>query len=561
MPLMPVLSYLLLALGLSWLVALPFRMPTYWPTHLVAFSVEALAVLAALALVPALRAKRARHLAAALAALVTVLALGDLMVRLALNRPLNLALDLPLIRALHDLAIGSFGLWGGLAILTGLFLLPVAAYGLALPAARSVQRLGRHPGVKAAALLLALTGVTVQTLQSERPDYFGTYWPASTSAGVTLASQWTQYRALRTSEPLFRTAEAEDGLRDIPPGRLLAGLKGADVLLAFIESYGESALANPLYAPRIGSRLADFVATAEAAGLHAASGWLVAPMSGGQSWLAHASVLSGLTIDSQQRYDLLTTGSRRTLERYFAKAGYRTVAYEPAITRPWPAGDFFGFDTILTASAMGYAGPAYGWKTMPDQFTLHRFEQAERRLPVGERRPVFAKFSLIDSHAPFTPLAPLVADWDRLGDGALFHSLLQEGTDADALWQDSGRLRQAYTESLDRALAVLQSFAARHVDDRTLLILMGDHQPPGIIAGDTESRAVPVHVLSGDPALLAPFLDWGFRSGMIPSPDSPQPPMAAFRDFLVDSFSPPDDRRIAQGRTDPAKLDGAPQSH
>jgi hypothetical protein len=90
---------------------------------------------------------------------------------------------------------------------------------------------------------------------------------------------------------------------------------------------------------------------------------------------------------------------------------------------------------------------------------------------------------------------------------------------------------------------------------------MGDHQPPGIIAGDTESRAVPVHVLSGDPALLAPFLDWGFRSGMIPSPDAPRPPMAAFRDFLVDSFSPPDDRRIAQGRTDPAELDGTPQSH
>ena len=122
----------------------------------------------------------------------------------------------------------------------------------------------------------------------------------------------------------------------------------------------------------------------------------------------------------------------------------------------------------------------------------------------------------------------------------------QEGADAEALWQDTGRLRQAYAESLDRALAVLQSFAARHVDDRTLLILMGDHQPPGIIAGDTESRAVPVHVLSGDPALLAPFLDWGFRSGMIPSPDAPRPP---------------DDRRIAQGRTDPAELDGAPQSH
>ncbi|MCH2395320.1 hypothetical protein [Oceanibaculum sp.] len=561
MPVLPILSYLLLALGLSWLVALPFRLPTEWPTHLVAFSVEALIVLAALALVPALQSRRVRHLVAALVALTAILALGDLMIRLALNRPLNLALDLPLVRALYDLATGTFGLWGGLALLAGLGLIPLAAYGLTMLATRSVQRMARHRAVRAAALLLALTGGTVQILQAEKPEYFGTYWPASTSAGVTLASQWTQFRTLRTVEPAFRTAEAEDGLRDIPQGRLLAGLNGADVVLAFIESYGESALADPLYAPHIGARLEGFAATAKAAGLHTASGWLVSSITGGQSWLAHASVLSGLTIDSQQRYDLLTTGSRRTLERYFAKAGYRTVAFEPAITRPWPAGDFFGFDATLSAADMGYRGPAFGWKTMPDQFTLHRFEQTERRLPAGERPPVFAKFSLIDSHAPFAPLAPLVADWERLGDGALFHDLPPEGGEPDSLWQDTGRLRQAYAASLDRALEVLQSYAARHVDDRTVLILLGDHQPPGIIAGDTESQAVPIHVLSGDPALLAPFLDWGFRPGMTPAPDQPQPPMAAFRDFLVQGFSPQDDRRIARSGAAAVELDGARQSH
>lgn len=561
MPFLPILSYLLIALGLAWLVALPFRLPTYWPTHLVAFSVEALAVLAALALVPALRGRRTRHLTATLATLVAILALGDLMTRLALNRPLNLALDLPLVRAVYDLATGTFGLWGGLAALLGLLLLPVTAYGLALLAARSAQRLGRHPGVKAVALLLALTGIAVQTLQSERPHYFGTYWPASTSAGLTLTGQWAQYRELRTTGPAFRAAEAEDSLLDIPRSQLLTGLNGADVLLVFIESYGESALADPLYAPRINSRLERFAATAEDAGLTAASGWLVAPMMGGQSWLAHASVLSGLTIDSQQRYDLLTTGNRRTLARYFAKAGYRTVAYEPAITRPWPAGDFFGFDATLTAADMGYEGPAFGWKTMPDQFTLHRFEQAERRRPAGERPPVFAKFSLIDSHAPFAPLAPLIADWDRLGDGTLFHDLPPEGEEPDSLWQDTSRLRQAYAESLDRALEVLQSYAARHIDDRTLLILLGDHQPPGIVAGDTDSRAVPIHVLSGDAALLAPFLDWGFRPGMTPAPDQPRPPMAALRDFLVNGFSLPDEQRIVRNGTAPVQLDGTVQSN
>ena len=48
--------------------------------------------------------------------------------------------------------------------------------------------------------------------------------------------------------------------------------------------------------------LADFERAAEAAGFAARSGWLTSPIQGGQSWLAHATLLAGLKIDTYQAH-------------------------------------------------------------------------------------------------------------------------------------------------------------------------------------------------------------------------------------------------------------------
>ena len=59
-------------------------------------------------------------------------------------------------------------------------------------------------------------------------------------------------------------------------------------------------------------------------------------MVGGQSWLAHASLLSGLRIDNQGRYRALLASPRRTLLHLAQAAGWRTAAVMPAITLAWP---------------------------------------------------------------------------------------------------------------------------------------------------------------------------------------------------------------------------------
>jgi len=88
-------------------------------------------------------------------------------------------------------------------------------------------------------------------------------------------------------------------------------------------------------------------------------------------------------------------------------------------------------------------------------------------------------------------------------------------------------------------LGVLASYAARYVDDRTLMILVGDHQPAPLITGEGAGRDVPMHVISGARALLEPFLSFGFTPGMRPRRGSAVARMDQFRDLFLRAFSEP----------------------
>jgi hypothetical protein len=203
---------------------------------------------------------------------------------------------------------------------------------------------------------------------------------------------------------------------------------------------------------------------------------------------------------------------------------------------------------------------------MPDQYTLAVLERAER---AGAGRPLFAEVSLISSHAPWTPVAPVLEDWSAIGDGSVFSRWADAGDPPEVVWRDPARVRVQYARAIDYVLRVLASYAANFVDERTLLILVGDHQPAPLITGENASRDVPIHVISGDPDLLAPFLAWGFGPGMRPPADVPARRMDEFRDFFLAAFTakyiamtgdPPPDRPSlgglpGQGRTTAARND------
>jgi hypothetical protein len=536
----PALTLVVVFIGLSLLWNLPVAFSGFgWP-WLRAAALEVTLTFALLALVPPLRAGWPGRLAVGLMALATTLVVGskiaELALRESLGRPLNPLLDLQLASSLVDLLTETLGGVLGWLSIAGLALLPFLVFAGTWAALRATQRALERRLARNATLAASAALIVVFALQQTAPQALGPQRLVSDHASATLLGQWRLAAAVQASLQSFQGAIAQDRFRTVPAGRLLARLGGADVLLMFVESYGRSALELPRYARTLVPTLEAFDERLAEHGLFAASAWLTSPTVGGQSWLAHGTLESGLWLPDQAHYDALVHSERLTLTRAFARAGYRTVAIKPAITRPWPEGERLGFAQIYAAADLGYAGKPYNWVTMPDQYTLAALERAERARP---GLPLFAEVSLISSHAPWTPVAPVLEHWSTIGDGSVFSRWAEDGDPPAVVWRDPERVRAQYARALDYVLRVLASYAANFADENTLLILVGDHQPAPLLTGEGASRDVPIHVISGDPELLAPFEAWGFTPGMRPQPAAPARPMDAFRDFFLDAFSAP----------------------
>ncbi len=161
------------------------------------------------------------------------------------------------------------------------------------------------------------------------------------------------------------------------PALNLKGRKSGDVFVIFFESYGALVFDDPRFAAPLASKFAALEQSLELAGWQVASARVESSTFGGGSWLAHASLLSGLRIADQGDYRDLLVSDRQTVVRRFADAGYRTVAVMPGLRYAWPEGQFYGFTEIYSAERLDYRGPAYGWWVIPDQYSLYRIHRTE----------------------------------------------------------------------------------------------------------------------------------------------------------------------------------------
>jgi hypothetical protein len=446
---------------------------------------------------------------------------ADLGLHASLNRSFNFAYDLPLLHAGWMLASGTSGaLAASLYLVAGVLAL-VAAIAAIWWTTGVFARLSARRTVPTLAILLIFAGALVLTDR------------ASTASSQLLA---THVSAARSAQAEIAALEVEARSDDVAVDEpLLQGLAGRDVFLIFVESYGRSTLENPLYEASTKSALTALETSAKEAGLEIRSAYLTAPMVGGQSWLAHASVLSGLWIDSQGRYRAMLASSRKSLMALASDAGWQSVAVMPAITMAWPEGSYFGYDRILAKDDLGYRGLPFNWVTMPDQYTLSAFE----RLVLDEtsRKPVFAEIALISSHAPWTPIPDLV-DWDAVGDGTIFNDQARAGDSPETVWRDHDRVRMQFGLSIDYSLRTIASFIERRGRPAPMIVVLGDHQPATFVSGDEENRDVPVHFI-GDRATLESIEGWSFDEGAIPSARAPVWRMDTFRKRFVDAFGTP----------------------
>jgi hypothetical protein len=465
--------------------------------------------------------------------LAALMHLADALMPGLFGRQLDLYWDLGLTPAVIGLFYESAGFWRAALATTAVTIGLLAIFAIILAALWALEWAAAHRRFVAITVVgLAVIG----GVAAARP-------PAATApVSTSLAREFNEqarflYRAWQIAHGNLGPYAAALAAPQRESADL-AKLKQRDVLLIYFESYGTVALDNPTYRDAIAPALARFTAKTESAGYTLLSNRIVSPTFGGGSWLAHGTMASGTKLD-QFLSRLVLESDRRSLPRYMAASGYRTVNVMPGIKKPWPEAKFWGFDKSYYAKDLDYRGPEFGWFGIPDQFTLKKFATRENH---ADGKPLFAQIVMVSSHTPFYPVPPYVSSWADAGDYVGVTPAEWERIYRQPDWND---LAPPYLESVAYDLDVLGDFLATRVADGALVVILGDHQPPAFISGEKQPWTVPIYVLSKDPELLAPFTELGYQPGAIPEQKPPYRGMESFLADFLDGFS--------SGEPEPAK--------
>jgi hypothetical protein len=505
------------------------------PAALVSIPLEALLGVALLLSLPTRAIPIAATVLGVALGFLAVIKLLDMGFHTVLGRPFHPMLDWMLLddgmRFLSG-AIGSVPAIGSFAAVV------ILITTLIILMTRSVQHLARlvarHRGA-AARTLVVLTTLWLTCAMVGIQVVPGVPVAAEGSAVYLRHRHGATGTALQDQQE-FAAATGADPFGDTPGEELLTALRGKDVIIAFVESYGRDAVENPEFVPQIGAVLEAGDHRLSAAGFASRSAFLTSPTVSGSSWLAHATLLSGLWIDNQQRYNALPSSHRMTLTGAFRRANWRTVGVMPGNDSAWPESGSLGYDRIYDANEMGYNGPRFSWATMPDQYTLATFKRTEHT--AQDRRPVMAEITLVSSHAPWEPI-PRLIDWKDIGDGSVFNTMSAVNDPPEAiLTRNPGRVRTDYRASIEYSLSSLISYVETYGDDNLVVIFLGDHQPSPIVTGQGASRDVPISIVSRDRSVLERISSWGWQKGLKPDAQAPVWRMDAFRDRFLTAFGP-----------------------
>jgi hypothetical protein len=467
--------------------------------------------------------------AGAVLGLLSILKILDMGFFQAFARPFDPVLDWTLLVDGVDFLTRSLGQVEGIATVIAVVAFAVGVVVLMALAVLRLTRLVVQHNTATVRTLAVLTVVWVALAVfgvQIRPGV-----PVASGSAATLAYD----HALQVGEGLrdrqkFTAQAAVDPFHNTPGTDLLTALRGKDVMMVWVESYGRSAIEDPGLAPEVDAVLNAGTSQLRTAGFDSRSAFLTSSTVGGGSWWAHSTLESGLWINNQQRYRALIAGDRLTLTGAFRRAGWQTVSVQPANTRDWPEAAYFGFDRVYDDRNLGYRGPRFNFASMPDQYTLSAFQRTERAKQ--DRPPLMAEIVLLSSHSPWKPL-PRLIDWNAVDNGPAFEAMPHEGIPPAV---DPAQIRLDYRQSIVYSLSTLISYVQTYGDDNLVLLFAGDHQPAPIVTGAGASRDVPITIVAHDPAVLDPVSGWGWQDGLNPSPQAPVWGMDTFRDRFLSAF-------------------------
>jgi hypothetical protein len=279
-----------------------------------------------------------------------------------------------------------------------------------------------------------------------------------------------------------------------------------------VEAYGQ-VLATWDMTEAYRALMARAATRLEAAGYHMRTAYSTAPVHGGRSWLSLATMQTGILIDQPDSFTAFKSTSLKvpTLVGFFRSQGYHTASLEPGTKERTGVAndDLYAHDLRVDAPRIGYEGRAWGFGTIPDQFTLEMFRT--RYLgTIAEPRYLF--YMAVSTHYPWT--SDTVPTFEGGGDWPPLPGTSAIGSD----------FRVQYLKSVEYEWRVLLELLEADRSQDIVVVVLGDHQPrlesnsPGEVTFDT-----PVHVISRDRAFVERFSSRGFQPGLFAEPGRAPP--------------------------------------
>ena len=290
-----------------------------------------------------------------------------------------------------------------------------------------------------------------------------------------------------------------------------------------VESYGRILLDHPESHQAYFSVMQEIEDTLKQQGWHGQSILSEAPIFGGRSWLTMGSMITGVQIKDEAVYSYLINHTRGYphLVHFFNQQGYHTFALQP-LNRARPGfsmtnfEQFYQYQTYINFEDLDFDGPAFGFRNIPDQYSLNYAYQKYLKTAKG---PKFLFFLTVSSHSPWLDLPPYEKDWRNIKT-ALQQRFKEKNTNISSKVQGTLRSKFSsgigFSEYLDHIiyeLKITRDFILNEIHPNSIVIILGDHQPP-IITEENPSFSTPLHFISGDQELLQSLREYGFSSGL-----------------------------------------------
>lgn len=461
---------------------------------------------------------------------------GDVTVPALFGRPVNLYWDGQQIPRFLWVSAQNLPWWMSAGAVAAVVLLAYAIYRLfgmliriaAFEAAPYALRTRWAQVVTALAAVLVIANIA--GVRATWPVVSRAIVPTYFRQAILLTATFTDQRVGQ----ILPRVDALDAALAAPSGTALAGLRGSDVYLMPLESYGAVVYDNPEAAARLKPARERLAADIAAGGFSVVSAFMRSPTFGGASDLAQLGMLSGLDLTDPLRHDLLLTTNRPTLITLFRANGYRTFGFYPALFWDWPERVFYGYDQFVEGRDLDYPGPEFGYWKIPDQYAAARFEQLFPRN--ADSPPRFVFFPTITCHLPFSPVPPYQSDPRKLLGDTPFDP--DDSARALAVKPDWLNMFPGYVAMVEYTYRWLGDHLRRPPPRDTTYILVGDHQPAASVSGEGASWDVPVHIVSRDPDLLARFAAQGFHAGLEP-PREPRGGLHDLTTMMLRAFAQP----------------------